>query len=405
MTTEAELAGACRERVSHGYLEVFREPGDPKQMAFDIIEACGPIMLEDVIGQVEQFVGVDDDGCIIPIEEEEVGLAVSDLVAEGRVVVPTATGDCFGYEDVLDLPDPAPWRTMAPLRVVELFAGIGAFRKALEDLRIPAEYTISEIDPFAVKSYNAIHGVTSNLGDITKLERLPPCDLLTYGFPCTDISKAGKQAGMAEGSGTRSSLLWEVKRLLATYPPALRPRTLIMENVAALVAKANKEHLDAWVGFLGSLGYVSTWRILDAPDYGVPQNRQRVIMVSQLLRPGETAFTWPKPTHDRQIVHLHSPGHETDFIRHVPASIDQDGPLSPVNREGIRKLSPTEFFLLMGFTVRDAYRAACVCSDAQLYKQAGNSIVVPVLEAVLAAIYLKGTDEARQGQQTLEAWL
>ena len=104
------------------------------------------------------------------------------------------------------------------LRVVELFAGIGAQAAALD--LIGAEWEsvgIVEIDPYCVTAYNAIHGTDYKPSDITKVERLPECDLLTYSFPCTDISNAGKQKGFAEGSGTRSSLLWEVRRLLRSY--------------------------------------------------------------------------------------------------------------------------------------------------------------------------------------------
>ena len=100
------------------------------------------------------------------------------------------------------------------LRVVELFAGIGAQAQALENLGIDFTSTVCEIDEKAYRSYCAIHGDAPNLGDITKVEHLPKCDLLTYSFPCQDLSIAGNQRGMEQGSGTRSSLLWEVGRLL-----------------------------------------------------------------------------------------------------------------------------------------------------------------------------------------------
>ena len=100
------------------------------------------------------------------------------------------------------------------LRVVELFAGIGAQAQALENLGLDFTSTVCEIDDKAYKSYCAIHGETPNIGDITKVEHLPECDLLTYSYPCTSVSIAGKQEGMVEGSGTASSLVWEVGRLL-----------------------------------------------------------------------------------------------------------------------------------------------------------------------------------------------
>ncbi len=100
------------------------------------------------------------------------------------------------------------------IHMVELFAGIGAQAMALEELGIEFTSTVCEIDKAAYRSYCAIHGDTPNLGDITKVEHLPDCDLLTYSYPCQDLSVAGRQRGMVEGSGTRSSLLWEVGRLL-----------------------------------------------------------------------------------------------------------------------------------------------------------------------------------------------
>lgn len=101
------------------------------------------------------------------------------------------------------------------LRVVELFAGIGAQAQALENLGLDFASTVCEIDRHAYASYCAIHGDTPNLGDITEVDHLSECDLLTYSFPCQDLSIAGSQRGMKQGSGTRSSLLWEVGRLLS----------------------------------------------------------------------------------------------------------------------------------------------------------------------------------------------
>ena len=101
------------------------------------------------------------------------------------------------------------------IRVIELFSGIGAQHQALKELGLDFEIVgTSEIDKHAIRGYEAIHGPVNNLGDITKIERLPECDLLTYSYPCTSISISGKREGMVEGSGTASSLLWEVGRLL-----------------------------------------------------------------------------------------------------------------------------------------------------------------------------------------------
>lgn len=101
------------------------------------------------------------------------------------------------------------------IRVIELFSGIGAQAEALKELGIDYEViATSDIDKHAIKGYEAIHGKVNNLGDVTLIEHLPECDLLTYSYPCTSVSVAGKKEGMVEGSGTASALLWEVGRLL-----------------------------------------------------------------------------------------------------------------------------------------------------------------------------------------------
>lgn len=182
------------------------------------------------------------------------------------------------------------------LRVIELFAGIGAQAAALN--LIGAEWEsvgIVEVDPYCVTSYNAIHGTNYKPSDITKVERLPECDLLTYSFPCTDISNAGKQKGFAEGSGTRSSLLWEVRRLLKAYSNGggSPPKYLLMENVKALVQKKFKPCFEEWIRQLSEMGYTTYWKVLNATEYGMPQNRERVIAVS-ILNDSE-GFEFPKP--------------------------------------------------------------------------------------------------------------
>ena len=165
------------------------------------------------------------------------------------------------------------------LRVIELFAGIGAPRKALTNLGIPHQAIISEVDKYAIAAYNAIHGPTLNLGDIRNIESLPECDILTYGFPCQDISIAGIQKGFDEGSNTRSGLLWEVERLLLCSP---KPRILLCENVEALTHTKFKKPLARWIAALARMGYTSSWELLNAKDFGIPQNRVRFFMVSCL---------------------------------------------------------------------------------------------------------------------------
>lgn len=167
------------------------------------------------------------------------------------------------------------------LKVFEAFAGVGSQRMALRNLGIEHEVVaIAEIDRFAIASYEAIHGKTLNLGDISQIptEDIPDHDLFTYSFPCQDISVAGKQAGLDMDSGTRSGLLWECQKVIATK----KPKYLLLENVKNLVGKRHKANFDLWLEWLVAQGYSNYWKVLNAKDYGVPQNRERVFVVSVL---------------------------------------------------------------------------------------------------------------------------
>ncbi len=185
------------------------------------------------------------------------------------------------------------YTTENPLRLIELFAGIGSQTQALTNIGIAHKVVaISEIDKYAIQSYEAMHGTANNLGDIRKIEELPDADLWTYSFPCQDISVAGKGAGIKEG--TRSGLLFEVERLLrVASEKGTLPKYLLLENVKNLVSKKFKADFDKWLDFLAELGYTNYWRVLNAKDYGIPQNRERVFCVS--IRGEHKPFVFPKP--------------------------------------------------------------------------------------------------------------
>ena len=172
-----------------------------------------------------------------------------------------------------------------PLKVIELFSGIGAQRSALEKAGIPHKVVaISEIDKFALKSYNEMYnhcldsGETINLGDITKIDPkdVPDCDFMTYSFPCTDISSLGHEQGLVEGTHTRSSLLWECRKLIKHK----NPKYLMLENVKMLLSKKNKPQFNKWLVTLNSFGYNNYYKVLNAKDFGMPQNRERVFVIS-----------------------------------------------------------------------------------------------------------------------------
>ncbi|WP_373804871.1 DNA cytosine methyltransferase [Jeotgalibaca porci] len=178
------------------------------------------------------------------------------------------------------------------IRVFEAFAGVGSQRMALRNLGIDHEVVaIAEIDKFAIKSYEAIHGETNNLGDISQLgtDDIPDHDLFTYSFPCQDISVAGKGLGLNEGSDTRSGLLWECQKVIA----GKKPKYLLLENVKNLVGKKHKHNFDRWIDWLEEQGYTNYWQVLNAKNYGIPQNRERVFVVSIL---GEhEPYEFPEP--------------------------------------------------------------------------------------------------------------
>ena len=179
-----------------------------------------------------------------------------------------------------------------PLRLIELFAGIGSQTQALKNIGVPHKVVaISEIDKYAIKSYEAMHGATNNLGDIRHIKHLPDADLWTYSFPCQDISVAGRGAGIKEG--TRSGLLFEVERLINTAAQdGTLPKYLLLENVKNLVGKRFKADFDGWLSFLSEIGYTNYWKVLNAKDYGIPQNRERVFCVS--IRGEHAPFFFPQ---------------------------------------------------------------------------------------------------------------
>lgn len=182
------------------------------------------------------------------------------------------------------------------LKVIELFAGVGAQAEALKRSNIKHEViAISEIDKYAIQTYRKLHGWVTNLGDIKKIKELPQADLWTYSFPCTDISISGQMKGFDKDSNTGSSLLWEVQRLLEKGKDnGTLPRFLLMENVKNIVSKRFLPLFQTWVDYLSSLGYKSFYKVLNARDYNVPQNRERCFMISVLNFDGE--FNFPETT-------------------------------------------------------------------------------------------------------------
>lgn len=270
-----------------------------------------------------------------------------------------------------------------------------------------------------------LHGPTLNLGDITKIDprKVPDCDLLTYSFPCTDISIAGKQLGLKNGSGTRSSLLWECEKIIK----AKRPKYLLMENVKNLTNSRHIKDFEKWIEVLASFGYKNYWKVLNAVDYGSVQSRERVYMVSIL---GEENYEFPRPAQKKLRVKdiLDKEFDEKNLVKQpytlyenpvvnertgliTVASLDKvkfiakkniyspDGSCPTLNTmqggstepkflvEGVvRKLNPRECWRAMGWTDEQFNRISGV-SNTQLKKQAGNGICIPVLERIFENLF------------------
>lgn len=390
-------------------------------------------------------------------------------------------------------------REMSKIKILELFGGIGACSKALERLGIDYEVAdYVEIDKYAVASYNAMHDTNFEPQDICEWDKNIDVDLIMHGSPCQDFSLAGKQAGGDKDSGTRSSLMYETIRIVEK----LKPKYVIWENVKNVLSKKHKHNFENYLSAMEHLGYTNYYQVLNAKDYGIPQNRERVFVVS--IKSRIINFHFPQKQElklklkdmledevdekyylsDDQVNRIQTSTYvqnqrriqekeycdtlcardwkdpkcvevnrkygvfDTEKSKHQAGSVYDENGLSPtldtmqggwrqpcieikeatkqgykeayegdgvnissrmkyqrgnvqkesiqtittsggndrgvvINDLRIRKLTPKECWRLMGFDDEDYEKASKFNSNTQLYKQAGNSIVVNVLEAIL----------------------
>jgi len=303
------------------------------------------------------------------------------------------------------------------IKVLELFAGIGACSKALKNIGIDVEIVDAvEIDKYAIKSFNAIHGTNFEPQDITKWDKDIEVDLITHGSPCQDFSLAGLQAGGDKDSGTRSSLMYETIRIIEK----LKPKYVLWENVKNLLSKKHRHNFDTYIQMLDILGYISYYQVLNAKDYGIPQNRERVYTIS-IRKDIANDFKFPEKEQlelklkdllennvgvvlKSKDVRLKTLIDKTNFEEGKVLNMDLYNQTTNENisqcltephhnsqrlYDGlrIRKLTPLECWRLMGFDDEDFYKAEKVNSNTQLYKQAGNSIVVKVLEKIFTNLF------------------
>lgn len=356
---------------------------------------------------------------------------------------------------------------MDKLRVFTAFSGYDSQCLALDRLGIDYELGgWSEIDKYAIQAHNALYPqwADRNYGDISKInwDEVPDFDLFTYSSPCQDFSKAGFQQGGEEGSGTRSSLIWECRKAIL----AKKPKYLLLENVVDLVSQKFIKLFNKWQMELESYGYSNYAQVLNANDYGVPQNRERIFSVSIL---GDEKYYFPQPIKlekrmkdlleenvddkffisDLSIDRLRRNTNKEDFTTNpdgnsktILASLNKvttfdnyikepvlfqyprgnnKGGIVAKNgicptistsswenncvlkipqKDRIRKLTPKECFRLMGVWEREIdILLNSGTSNTQLYKMAGNSIVVDVLYHIFRKLFIEKENENLQ--QTL----
>lgn len=326
------------------------------------------------------------------------------------------------------------------IRVLELFGGIGSCTKAIKNLGINYEIVdYVENDKFAVNSYNAINNTNFQPQDITKWDKNVSVDLIMHGSPCQDFSLIGTNAGGDEGSGTRSSLMYETIRIINK----INPKYVIWENVKNIISNTHKHNFKKYLKALESAGYENYCEILNSKNYNVPQTRERVFVVS-IKKDIDTGFKFPKNEKlNIKLVDMIDDVVEDKFylsdkmlnyalnidnkINSFSKSVDnsfvnpdiaqtigcrsatgqrcsmsnyvsdnkQKITVAELKKDNkyknyrIRSLTPKECFRLMGFSDDDFEKAKEVNSDSQLYKQAGNSIVVNVLEKILENLLCK----------------
>ena len=189
-----------------------------------------------------------------------------------------------------------------PLRVFEAFAGYGSQSlsfKYLKEKHPDFDFKvvgISEIEPSAIQAYRLLHGWEApNFGDVTRIDwsEVPDFDFISWSSPCQDFSMAGLRKGAEEGSGTRSSLIFQERRMIE----AKHPKYVMLENVKGLLTKKMLPFFLKYLKDLESFGYASFYKVLNAKDYGIPQNRERIFVFS-ILRTDEDPnpeYHFPSP--------------------------------------------------------------------------------------------------------------
>ncbi|HBB9210954.1 TPA: DNA cytosine methyltransferase [Escherichia coli] len=300
---------------------------------------------------------------------------------------------------------------MGMIQTLELFGGVGAPRKALINLGIPVKaIDYVEIDEKAVRSYNAIFQKELEYKTQSVVGYNLKADILIHGSPCQDFSIAGHQKGADEGSETRSSLMWETIHIIKQMG-VWKPRVVIWENVKNVLSKHMRINFNRYLDEMQKLGYTSNFEVLNAMDFGLPQRRERVFTVSCL---DGTFFNFG--TLERKVMRNIKGLLEDNVSEEY--EVTQPSILNVIGKKGIKRatviqdycytiterqdrcpaqvidlgngkyrfLTDKECWLLQGYSEEDYYAAAEVNSRRTLYRQAGNSIPIPILESIFKQI-------------------
>lgn len=244
--------------------------------------------------------------------------------------------------------------------------------------------------------------LSNNLGDISKIEKLPYADLWTISSPCTDISISGKLRGLAPDSGTRSSLLWDNVRLIKeACDRGEAPKFLFFENVKNLVGKRFEDDFDTLCDVLKEeLGYNCYYAVLNAADCGVPQHRERVFLIGIRSDIDNGKFEFPKPfDNGLRLKDVLDQNVDEKYYVKSQRAIDLIKELFELGKittlkARIRKLTPTECFKLQGLKPEDVEAARkCNISDSALYTVAGNGICCDCVELIFEHLYKALYDE------------
>lgn len=323
------------------------------------------------------------------------------------------------------------------IQILELFGGIGSPRCALRNLGIPTKaIDYVEIDEKAVRSYNAMFANELEYKTQSVVGWNLKPDILIHGSPCQDFSIAGHQKGADEGSETRSSLMWETIHIIEQMG-AWKPRYVIWENVKNVLSKHMIHNFNRYLCEMEKMGYASSFEVLNTMDFGLPQDRKRVFTIS-CLDGTRFDFTDLIKTPMKDISLFLEKEVPDYYMVTQPSMIERIGegksgfngrvPIITTNcwtittkqmrcpNSGVidmgdgkyRYLTEKECWRLQGYTDEDYYNALGANPGKEgklngaLYKQAGNSISVPIFESIFRKIILGETEKSRNQQLSID---